>query len=281
VATPPPPPPPILDANNLAVSLDSLGGYIQQLAALSQAPQQVNLQALGWGPDSPLQGTNLPTTIPVPSTPTNLSAHALYQQVALTWEYQPSPALQGWEIQRNGQTVGLAYTNSFLDTGLADSTSYTYYVRAVTLDGQVSSWSSSAAAVTLSSASSTVLTNLQTAVKKMQTATLQDATITPAKLDRAYQAAGSYQPAGSYATWPPSLTGYSGGSYYAVPGAAFGMTATHNLGRIPLQFVVLSCSPESSGVSYRISSVSTTATTILVTHAGITDTTVTFTLYGW
>ncbi len=84
-----------------------------------------------------------------PSTPTGLSATAVAScgagSINVSWN--TSPTATGYIVQRNGVVVYTGTATSFSDTGLSDSTVYTYTVRAYNAGGN-SAYSSGVSATT-------------------------------------------------------------------------------------------------------------------------------------
>ena len=89
-------------------------------------------------------------TVP-PTVPTNLTATAISStQINLTWTASTdNVGVTGYQIFRNGVQVGTSATNSYSDSGLTASTTYTYTVSAYDAAGNVSAQSSAANATTL------------------------------------------------------------------------------------------------------------------------------------
>ncbi len=78
------------------------------------------------------------STIPAP---TNLTATAIYSsQINLTWTavYLDSGVVAGYIIFRGGVQIGTSVTNSYSNTGLSPSTTYTYTVAAYNNAGNTS-----------------------------------------------------------------------------------------------------------------------------------------------
>ncbi|SET21263.1 discoidin domain-containing protein [Paenibacillus sp. NFR01] len=95
-------------------------------------------------------GTGAVDTIP-PSTPANLMATAASSsQINLTWTGSTdNVGVAGYEIYRNGALAATSSTNSYTDTGLAASTSYSYTVKAKDAANNLSAASNTATANTL------------------------------------------------------------------------------------------------------------------------------------
>jgi len=88
-----------------------------------------------------------------PTTPINLSAIAISSsQINLSWTASTDNiGVTGYRIYRGGVQVGTSATNSYSDTGLFPSTTYSYTVAAYDAAGNVSSQSISANATTQAS----------------------------------------------------------------------------------------------------------------------------------
>ena len=89
-----------------------------------------------------------------PSVPTNLIATAIStSQINLAWSASTgNVSVAGYQVFRNGVQVGTPTTNSYSDTGLTASTTYTYTVAAFDAAGNVSGQSTAASATTLAPA---------------------------------------------------------------------------------------------------------------------------------
>src|SRR6185503_373533 len=129
----------------------------------------------GWPLDSPLlkaRATSAPGAL---GAPASVTATGLYQQIALSWNLETSPALLDFEISRSDTSgvaltvIGYSLANCFLDTSpLADSTAYYYKIRARLLDGSTfSAYSSEATATTLAN-DTTADAQLAVALKALQ-----------------------------------------------------------------------------------------------------------------
>ena len=93
---------------------------------------------------SPVADTSAPTT---PANPSATAASA--SQINLTWTASTdNVGVAGYKISRNGTQIGTATANSYQDTGLAASTSYTYTVAAFDAAGNTSAQSASVSATT-------------------------------------------------------------------------------------------------------------------------------------
>jgi len=92
----------------------------------------------------------LPDTTP-PSTPTGLTANAVtFSQINLNWfASTDNLAVTGYRVFRNGVLLTtLGNVTTYQDVGLAESTTYTYRVRALDAAGNVSNQSNAASATT-------------------------------------------------------------------------------------------------------------------------------------
>jgi chitodextrinase len=85
-----------------------------------------------------------------PSVPTNLTASAASStQVNLSWSASTdNVGVAGYKIFRGGAQIATSVTNSYSDTGLSATTTYTYTVSAYDLAGNNSAQSSAASATT-------------------------------------------------------------------------------------------------------------------------------------
>ncbi len=94
---------------------------------------------------------NPPDATP-PSNPTSLTVIAISSsQINLIWTTSTDNiGVTGYRIYRGGSQIATSATNSYSDTGLSPSTSYTYTVEAYDAAGNASSQSSSASATTQS-----------------------------------------------------------------------------------------------------------------------------------
>lgn len=80
----------------------------------------------------------------LPSVPVNLSASADKQKVILSWDASTdNTEVEGYEIFRDGESLGTVSTTSYEDTGLYPATEYTYAVRAYDKSGNYSQMSDS------------------------------------------------------------------------------------------------------------------------------------------
>lgn len=91
-----------------------------------------------------------------PSVPTGLTGSALSStQVKLGWTASTdNVGVTSYDVYRNGALVGSANSNSYTDTGLTASTSYTYTVIAKDAAGNVSSASTAVSVTTLANGGS-------------------------------------------------------------------------------------------------------------------------------
>ncbi|OPH56934.1 hypothetical protein BC351_26330 [Paenibacillus ferrarius] len=95
------------------------------------------------------QGSGTGDTQP-PSVPANLTATAVSNsQINLSWTASTdNVGVSGYDIYRNGTLVGSSTSNSYSDTGLTASTTYSYTVRAKDTAGNISAASNTATAIT-------------------------------------------------------------------------------------------------------------------------------------
>jgi chitodextrinase len=95
-------------------------------------------------------GSGAPDTI-APSVPTNLTAAAASDtRITLLWTASTdNVGVVGYEVWRDGAKIAIATTNSYSDTGLSPSTTYTYTVKAFDAANNTSAASSPASATTL------------------------------------------------------------------------------------------------------------------------------------
>jgi chitodextrinase len=87
----------------------------------------------------------------LPSAPGDLLASVISQnKIKLTWTVATdNVGVTGYNIYRDNVLVATSSTNSFVNTGLTASTSYTFYVRAYDAAGNVSTQSNIVSATTL------------------------------------------------------------------------------------------------------------------------------------
>jgi hypothetical protein len=85
-----------------------------------------------------------------PSTPTGLGAMTVSSvQINLAWTASTdNVSVAGYQVYRNGSQIALSPTNSYQDTGLTASTTYTYFVKAYDGSNNVSGQSATASATT-------------------------------------------------------------------------------------------------------------------------------------
>ncbi len=87
-------------------------------------------------------GANLPLVTFTPSTPTNLTAQAALNPNEVTLDWVASTAPQSnvaqYIIYRNGTSIGISTTTSYVDTTLVPGTNYFYTISAVNRDGYAS-----------------------------------------------------------------------------------------------------------------------------------------------
>jgi chitodextrinase len=119
----------------------------------SNTPPDVSLPSTAVNVTTP----NAPDTQP-PTTPTNLKATASSStQINLTWTASTdNTGVKGYTIYRNGTEHATVTTNSYGDTGLSPSTSYSYYVVAYDTAGNNSAASNTASATTQAATSTTI-----------------------------------------------------------------------------------------------------------------------------
>jgi len=132
---------PAIDAGTSAVSSIVTRDYVN-----ISRPQGVayDIGAYEYVSGTPVSDTQAPTT------PTNLSATAISSsQINLSWTASTdNVGVTGYRIYRGGTQIGTAATNSYSNTGLSPSTSYSYTVAAYDAAGNVSGQSASASATT-------------------------------------------------------------------------------------------------------------------------------------
>ncbi|KFE63178.1 fibronectin type III domain-containing protein [Hyalangium minutum] len=102
-------------------------------------------------------GTNPPADTQAPTTPGSLTATAVSSsQINLSWSASSdNVGVTGYDIYRGGSLIGTSGTNSFSNTGLTASTTYSYTVRARDAAGNVSAASNTASATTQAAAGDT------------------------------------------------------------------------------------------------------------------------------
>jgi chitodextrinase len=104
-----------------------------------------------------LGGSQPPVDTTAPSIPTNLAATAVSTaQINLSWTVSTdSVGVTGYRVYRGGTQIATSATNSYSDTGLSASTTYTYTVATYDAAGNVSNQSGSASATTQAPADTT------------------------------------------------------------------------------------------------------------------------------
>jgi chitodextrinase len=101
---------------------------------------------------TPAAGTTADTK--PPSAPPGLSANAGDTQVSLAWgASSDSGGVAGYEVFRNGAQIAKTSATGFVDQGLTDGVSYSYYVTAYDTAGNASSPSNSVSATPVASTS--------------------------------------------------------------------------------------------------------------------------------
>jgi len=131
-----------------------------------------------------------------PTTPTNLSATAnSSSQISLSWSASSdNVGVVSYRVVRNGSVAGTPMGSSFVDTGLAPSTTYTYRVSALDAAGNESPQSAAAAATTGAPADTTppVISAVQAANVSATSATISWTTNEPATSRVDYGATTAY-----------------------------------------------------------------------------------------
>ncbi len=114
----------------------------------------------GWAYGDTSNSTPPTADTTAPSIPTNLSATAISSsQVNLTWTASTdNVGVTGYKLYRGGTQVGTSATNSYSDSALTASTTYSYTVSAYDAAGNASAQSSSANATTLVDTTPPVIT---------------------------------------------------------------------------------------------------------------------------
>jgi len=99
-----------------------------------------------------------------PTVPTSLSATAVSSsQINLSWTASTdNVGVTGYKIYRNAAQVGTSVTNSYSDTGLVASTTYSYTVSAYDAAGNNSAQSTSASATTQAQATAAFIPSTRT-----------------------------------------------------------------------------------------------------------------------
>jgi Concanavalin A-like lectin/glucanases superfamily len=123
-------------------SYDYFGGRLDEVAIYNQAMTAAAVQnhyTLGTGSTSaPPSGD---TT--APSAPSGLSASAGDSRVTLSWSAaSDNVGVSGYDVYRNGVKVGSAADTGYVDSGLTNGTTYSYYVMAYDAAGNKSAASS-------------------------------------------------------------------------------------------------------------------------------------------
>jgi chitodextrinase len=97
---------------------------------------------------------NPPSDTESPAAPSQLAASAASSsQIDLSWTASTdNVGVEGYKVYRDGVQVGTATTTSYSDTGLSSSTTYTYYVKAYDLAGNLSAESNTTNATTTGAA---------------------------------------------------------------------------------------------------------------------------------
>ena len=119
--------------------------YTYNVAAYDAAG---NLSGQSTSASATTQGFSADTT--APSVPTNLTATAVSSsQINLAWTASTdNVAVIGYRVFRGGVQIGTSTTNTYQNTGLTASTTYSYAVSAYDAAGNASSQSGSASATT-------------------------------------------------------------------------------------------------------------------------------------
>lgn len=73
-----------------------------------------------------------------PSAPVNLAGAAGNGQVSLGWSANPEADVSGYRIYRNNAQIASITTTNYLDTGLSNGTTYSYFIRAEDSSGNLS-----------------------------------------------------------------------------------------------------------------------------------------------
>jgi len=99
-----------------------------------------------------------------PSVPTNLTATPVYySKINLTWTASTdNVGVSGYKIYRNGVKITATGANSYLDTGLTASTSYSYTVAAYDAAGNISVQSASVSTTLEGPAQDTIAPSIPT-----------------------------------------------------------------------------------------------------------------------
>lgn len=161
----------------------ALGDALDYLGRFRSAAEErdSSIQALAFSPDGSLwQGRSLPSTSGAVAQPTGLQAFGLYDNIALVWDFDPDPAILGWEITRDGTVRDVATDFSYVDRP-GDTSSHTYTVKAVRADGTRSIASASAATSAVTS-ETTARANYAAAVLARQSAAVRPGAIIEAAI---------------------------------------------------------------------------------------------------
>ena len=84
---------------------------------LALESRQAAMEGLTLNPESPLwAGRNLPRipTLPVP-VPTGFQAWGVYDAIQLVWDFQPDPAIDGYELLRDSAIIDFVRANCYTD----------------------------------------------------------------------------------------------------------------------------------------------------------------------
>ena len=142
-------------------------GWIMQMVAFKAAGSGATAQSLPPLSINSFTATHvsIPAVIVSPDThgptvPADLTATSKSRStIDLSWtESSDNIGVSGYKIFRNGAQVGTSVTNSYSDTGLPASTTYTYNVSAYDAEGNVSAISTSAFATTQAQSSTSIST---------------------------------------------------------------------------------------------------------------------------
>ena len=106
--------------------------------------------------------TNTPPDTQAPSSPTNLSASGTTQtSTNLSWSASTdNVGVAGYDVYRNGSNIGNTANTYYVVTGLTASTTYSFYVRAKDVAGNVSGNSNTISVTTQSLPSSSCTANV-------------------------------------------------------------------------------------------------------------------------
>ena len=123
---------PSLDPNRPDFSFQQITTWMND-TRLALESRQAALEGLTLNPDSPLwAGRDLPTvpTLPV-DPPTGFQAWGVYDAIQLVWDLDPDPAIEGYELLRDGAIIDLLKANCHTDKPIGDLASHTYELRTV------------------------------------------------------------------------------------------------------------------------------------------------------